>query len=144
MAGADGRASVAETAVGFVKEVGYPGHVGAVGLQPAAQQPVDRPLVGEVGQEVEASPQRRVDQRDRTVGGVHRRDDPDVCWQAERRVGVLQPQLLVAVLQQEVQLAEHLGDIAAVELVDYQDVAGLGVVAGSLGHELHGLGGHPG
>ena len=45
---------------------------------------------------------------------------------------VLEPDRLVPVLQQEVQLAEHLGDVAAVELVDDEDVGGLRVILGQL------------
>ena len=78
---------------------------------------------GEQLDEGEPSPHRRVDQRDRPVGGVHRADDEQVRRQRE----VLSPEYvqadrLVAVLQQEVQLAEDLRQVGPVDLVDDQDV----------------------
>ena len=73
--------------------------------------------------EREPPPHGRVQQRDGTVGGVHRADDEQVLGQPERlRRAVLQLDRLVAVLQQEVQLAEDLGQVRAVHLVDDQDV----------------------
>src|SRR4029079_15239926 len=65
------------------------------------------------------------------VGRVHRADDPQVVGQLEGCPAVLQADCLVAVLQEEVQLAEDLGDVAAVYLVDEQDVWHAGVPTGA-------------
>ena len=71
-----------------------------------------------------------VDPGDRPVGGVHRADQEQVLRERELLVrGVLQADGLVAVLQQEVQLAEHLGQVRAVDLVDDQDVGRGGLAA---------------
>ncbi|MCY1217111.1 hypothetical protein D9M72_290120 [compost metagenome] len=67
---------------------------------------------------------------DRPVRGVHGADDVQVVRERERLVGaVLQVDAVVAVLQQEVQLTEHLGQVGAVHLIDDQEV-GLVFVAG--------------
>ena len=98
--------------------------------------------------EGEAAADGGVHHRDGTVRGVHGADDVQVVRQRERLVGaVLQVDPVVAVFQQEVQLAEHLGQVRAVHLVDDQEVrlalvAGFGGLLGEpaqrAGHELEG------
>ena len=122
VAGPDRRGAVIQQVIGPVDDIADPGELGVVVRQPAVEQPVDRRLIGEQVHEVEATPQGSVHEGDRPVGGVHRADDPQVLRQAERLVGVEEPGLFAAVLEQEVQLAEHLGQVAPVDLVDDQQV----------------------
>ena len=72
---------------------------------------------------------------DGAVGGVHRPDDVEVFRQLESfaLLRVLKVHLLVAVLQKEVQLAEHLGEVAAVYLVYDEEVLGVFIFLGALG-----------
>ena len=56
--------------------------------------------------------------------------------QREGLIGVLEVDAVVAVLEEEVQLAEDLGDVAAVDLVDDQDVGLVRVLAGVAGDAL--------
>ena len=72
--------------------------------------------------EVESAAQRQVYQCDGAVGGIHRADEVQVVGQREGLGGVLKAHLLVAVFEQEVELAEHLGEVAPVDLVDDQEV----------------------
>lgn len=85
-------------------------------------------------QECEPSAHRSVNQCNGSVGGIHRPKDEDVPGQRER-FGVVRgiqqvDRAVVAVFQQEVELTEDLGEVATVDLVDDQDVDGLGVVFG--------------
>ena len=77
--------------------------------------------------EVEAAAQGEVHHRDGAVGGVHRPDDVQVFGKRKlfALVRVLEVHLAVSVLQQEVQLAEHLGEIAAVDFVNHEEVLGI-------------------
>ena len=100
--------------------------------QPAAQQPAGRLGARVQRDEGEAAAHRGVDQGDRAVGGVHRADDEEVLRQRERPSSseeYIRSIDLVAVLQQEVQLAEDLRQVGAVDLVDDQDVRLAGVLA---------------
>ena len=91
--------------------------------QPLRQHPLDRLLGGRELDEVEAAPERRVDKRNRAVGGVHRADHEQVRRQGELLLGpILQAHALLPVLEQEQELPEDLRDVAAVDLVDDQDV----------------------
>ena len=70
---------------------------------------------------MESPTQGCVQQRNRPVGGVHRADDPHILGDRELRFGVLKPDSLVAVFEQEVQqFAEDLGQIAPIDLVEDQ------------------------
>ena len=80
------------------------------------------PGVGRHFEEGEAPPQRLIDQGHRAVGGVHRAEQVQVRRQPERAARVRQRHCLVAVLQQVEQLAEDARQVAAVDLVDDQDV----------------------
>ena len=78
--------------------------------------------------EIEAAPQRKIDQRYRTVGGVHRPDDVQVVRQREFvfiSLLVLEADFLIAVLQQEVEFPEYLGEVAPVDLVDDEEVVSI-------------------
>lgn len=46
----------------------------------------------------------------------------------ERLIGILQAYLCVAVLKQEIELAEHLGKIASIDLVDDEEVLGVSCI----------------
>ena len=90
--------------------------------QPSAQQSGYGLTIREELDEPEAPTECGVEQGDRTVGRVHRADDAQVVRHGEPLGRVLQVDRLVAVFEQEVQLAEDLGHVAAVHLVDDQDV----------------------
>ena len=97
------------------------GHL--VGLAPATQHVPQGLLAGVHAHEHEPPAHGHVEQGDRPVGGVHGADDEQVVRQAEPvAVAVQQLDLGVAVIQEEVQLAEHLGDVGAIDLVDDEHV----------------------
>jgi len=101
--------------------------------QPACEQALDGWEARVQFDEHEPAAHRSVDPRDRPVGGVHRADQEQVLGKDELLIRrVLQADRLVAVLQQEVQLAEHLGQVRPVDLVDDQDVGRGGVGPGYL------------
>ena len=95
---------------------------------------------GAVGRDVDAQPrrqdqrirrhvdegkppaQRLVDRGRRAVGGVHGAEEIEVGRQAEAATRVRQADRLIAVLQQVEQFAEDARQVAAVDLVDDQDV----------------------
>ena len=131
--GADRRVGILKPLVQLIEQArGIQGQV--VLGQPAREQTLDRRDARVQLDEREPAPHRGVDPRDRPVGGVHRADQEQVLREDEllaRRV--LQADRLVAVLQQEIQLAEHLGQVRPVDLVDDQDVRGARVIGRHLG-----------
>ena len=123
VAGADRGVAVRQRPVRQIDERGDAlRHRRRVRVEPAAQQSLDRRLAGEERTEPEAPPQRRVEQRDRAVGGVHRAHEEQVLREPERLAAVLERHRLLAVFEQEVEFAEHLRDVAAVEFVDHEHV----------------------
>src|SRR5690606_37267810 len=78
VAGADGGVAVSELRVRSAHHVAHPCQLRLVPGQPPLEEPVNGRLVGEEGYEVEAPPERAVDDGYRAVGGVHGADDPQV------------------------------------------------------------------
>ena len=71
---------------------------------------------------------------DRPVRGVYRADDEPVLRQRELAVRrILQAHRLITVLQQEVQLAEHLGQVRPGDLINDQNIRGTRVGLSYLG-----------
>ena len=135
MAGADcGVVVVYQQSVGAVENVGDPLHIGALVAQPAPQKPGDGRLVGMELHEVEPPPQSQIHQRDGAVGGVHRADNVEIRRQ-RKLAAVLKLDLLIPILQQEVQLAEHFGEVAAIDFVYDEKVARAGVFRSPLRRE---------
>ena len=77
---------------------------------------------------VEPTPQSEIDEGDRAIRRVHSADDVQVGRESERLVIILQVDLLVAVLQQEIKFAEHIGDVTAVDLINDEVVVGIRVL----------------
>src|SRR5262249_53621651 len=111
---------IRDTVVEHIEQLGR-FHVELVLLEPKPQDARDRFLPRHERNEVEAPAERRVNQRDRSVGSVHCPDDIQVLGERElilRRV--LKRNASVAVLEQEEQLTEDLRQVPAVYLVDDQ------------------------
>ena len=111
-----------------------PLHPAGVSVQPAPEQPFDRRLSGVELHEMEPPAQGEVHQGDRAVGGVHGADDVEILGQGEGGLRVLEAHLLVAILQQEIQLAEDLGEVPPVDLVDDEEVPVVRLSPGQFRH----------
>ena len=120
--------------VGVVDDIRDPLHPAGVSVQPAPEQPFDRRLSGVELHEMEPPAQGEVHQGDRAVGGVHGADDVEGLGQGEGGLRVLEAHLLVAILQQEIQLAEDLGEVPPVDLVDDEEVPGVRLPPGHFRH----------
>jgi hypothetical protein len=114
---------VVQESVRAVHEIGDPRHLRLVSLQPSPEKIADRRLVGKERNEVEAAPESQVDQGDRPIRRVHGAEHEKVGRQGEPVVRVLEAHLLPPIFEEEVQLAEDLRQIAAIDLVDDQENA---------------------
>ena len=90
--------------------------------------------------EGKAAAQRVVKHREAAVRRVHHADDVDVRGHAEQLVGVKQLKLIPAliVFDEHEQLAENLGKIAAVDLVNDEEVVVLLIVGGLFTERVEG------
>ena len=92
--------------------------------------------------EGEAAAQRVVEHREATVRRVHHADDVDVFRHAKQFVGVEELELVLRpafiALDEHEQLAEDLGEVSSVDLVDDEEVCVLLVVGGLLAEGVEG------
>ena len=75
---------------------------------------------------MEPPSQRRIEQCDRAVGSVHRAEDMEIGGQCEFFAGIgkghshlVGPSLSFVLFQKRDQFAQHLGDVGAVDFIDY-------------------------
>ena len=92
------------------------------GLSPPGQYASGGLAVRGEGEERETAPHGGVHQGDRPVRRVHGADDEEVGRQGEPVLRVHEQHAVVPVLQEKVQLAEYLGQIAPVDLIEDQEV----------------------
>ena len=151
MTGADAKVPIRKLLIGFVDHVSDPGSGVVVGEE-SAECAVDGWFGREKGVEVETPTECCVNHGDGSVSGVHSADDPQILWERERSVGVLEIGGLVPVFKEEEQFAEHFGQVCSVDFVDHHDVPVVRVLSGVIGEgfesavtklELSGGGGSP-
>ncbi len=84
--------------------------------------------------EGEAASQRVVEHREAAVRRVHHADDVDVSGNAEQFAGVEELEFVSSLiaLDEHEQLAKDLGEVAAVDLVDDEEICVLLVIGGLL------------
>ena len=92
------------------------GDIARACLEPATQDVLHRSLAGKEWHEVEPPAKGRVDERDGTIGRIHRPDQEEVWWKAERLVRVLECFGFDVVLLETVGAGQ--GDTMVRELVD--------------------------
>ena len=132
----DGGLLVGKQLVRPIDDTSGPRHIRVFRLQPPTEQSLDRILVRTEFHEVEPPPQRQVHQGNGAVGRVHRADDVQIRRHVERltRLRILKTHLLVPVLQQEVQLSEHLCEVPPVDLVDHEEMLLVRLLPRHIGH----------
>ena len=133
----DGGVAVVQFRIGVLHDIRHPIHgAQAVRPQPSTKQTLDRLFVRREVHEGEPPAQREVHQCDGAVGRVHRPDHVQVVRHRERglfRFLIHQLRGSFSILQQEVEFAEHLGEVPAVDLVDDQEVLPVRIVLRLLG-----------
>ena len=79
---------------------------------------------------MEPPSQRRIEQRDRAVSSVHRAEDMEIGGQGEFFAGIgkghshlVGPSLSFVLFQKRDQFTQHLGNVGAVDFIDYQNMS---------------------
>ena len=122
MARPDRQVLVAEHVVRCVDHVCNPCEGWVMILKEVAKRGVDWWLGREEGVEVEASPQRSIDQCDGSVCSIHGADDGQIPRDREFCVRVLESCGGVSVFEKKEEFTEHFGQIRSIDLIDDHDV----------------------